>query len=69
MEREMILQCPKCGGEKHTSKGYRYNRSGLVRVRKCKECGRKFSLQLELSIPEISEPETHSRTWWLFWRK
>ena len=34
--------CPHCGGKESTMKGFRYNKTGAVRLRKCKHCKRRF---------------------------
>lgn len=35
-------KCPYCGSSKTILKGLRYNKSGAVRIRKCKDCGKWF---------------------------
>ncbi len=35
--------CPKCGGSECVWSGYRFNKSGKKRLRKCKSCGAKFT--------------------------
>jgi len=36
--------CPYCGSRNSIAKGYRYNRSGKVPLRRCKECGRRWTV-------------------------
>ena len=48
-------QCPYCGSAETTLKGFRYNKSGAVRLRKCKICKRRFKDTLNnepLSVKE-----------------
>ena len=40
--RALERKCPYCGSNKTILKGFRYNKSGAVRIRMCKICGRKF---------------------------
>jgi len=40
---EELYKCPKCGSQDSVWRGYRYNESGKKRLRKCKNCGSKFS--------------------------
>jgi len=35
-------KCPYCGSTKTILKGFRYNKQGAVRIRKCKECNKWF---------------------------
>jgi len=35
--------CTKCGSRNFVYHGYRYNVSGKKRLRKCRNCGRKFT--------------------------
>ena len=35
-------KCPYCGSSRTILKGFRYNKSGAVRLRKCKDCNRWF---------------------------
>lgn len=40
---EMLKRvCPYCGSEKTVMKGFRYNKTGAVRLRLCKQCRRRF---------------------------
>jgi transposase-like protein len=48
-------RCPYCGSRETTLKGFRYNKSGAVRLRKCKKCKRRFKDTLNnepLSVKE-----------------
>jgi len=36
--------CPFCRGTKSVAKGYRYNKAGKVRLRRCKGCGRRWTV-------------------------
>jgi transposase-like protein len=38
--------CPYCGSEETTMKGLRYNKTGAVRLRLCKNCNRRFKEEL-----------------------
>ncbi|MEM3640575.1 MAG: DDE-type integrase/transposase/recombinase [Candidatus Bathyarchaeia archaeon] len=40
-------RCPYCGSVETTLKGFRYNKSGAVRLRKCKVCKRRFKDTLD----------------------
>ncbi|RLI77230.1 hypothetical protein DRP04_11720, partial [Archaeoglobales archaeon] len=42
--------CPKCGSANTGPKGFRYNKSGAVRIWRCKDCKKRFK------DPLISEP-------------
>jgi len=44
MKRGRPYKCPYCNiaGE-NVAKGYRYNKSGKVRLRRCKACGRRWT--------------------------
>lgn len=42
MEKENHA-CPKCGYQDSVRHGYRYNKSGAKRLRKCKGCGARFT--------------------------
>ena len=42
MDKE-ICTCQKCGNQDNIWHGYRYNKSGEKRLRKCKGCGTKFT--------------------------
>jgi transposase-like protein len=35
-------ECPHCGSKESTLKGFRHNKTGAVKLRKCKQCGRRF---------------------------
>ncbi|MEM2144905.1 MAG: DDE-type integrase/transposase/recombinase [Candidatus Jordarchaeaceae archaeon] len=35
-------RCPYCGSSETTLKGFRYNKTGAVRIRKCKGCRKRF---------------------------
>lgn len=43
MGRGRPHKCPYCDATKSVAKGFRYNRSGKVRLRRCKECGRRWT--------------------------
>jgi len=46
-------KCPKCSSTHTSWKGYRILKTGKVRLRKCKQCGRKFtSHQITEGIPD-----------------
>lgn len=56
-------KCPYCGATRNTGKGYRYNKSGKVRIRKCKDCGRRWTVGPAPSpeaAPEPTSQETPS---------
>ena len=36
-------KCPFCGSYRSTLKGRRTNKAGVVRIRKCKQCGRRWT--------------------------
>lgn len=43
MNREAFdRNCPYCGSSRTILKGFRYNKSGAVRIRRCKNCGKWF---------------------------
>jgi len=45
--------CPNCSSTRTIWKGYRIVRAGRVRLRRCKDCGRKFtSRRFEEEAPE-----------------
>ena len=49
--------CPFCRGSKSVAKGYRYNKSGKVRLRRCKGCGRRWTVG-----PARNEPKPDAST-------
>ena len=44
MGRGRPHKCPYCEATKSVAKGFRYNRSGKVRLRRCKGCGRRWTV-------------------------
>lgn len=40
---EEMYKCPECGSMDSVWRGYRYNKSARKRLRKCKNCGTKFT--------------------------
>ena len=36
-------RCPYCSGTRSVAKGFRYNKTGKVKLRRCKECGRRWT--------------------------
>jgi len=40
--RALERKCPNCGSNKTILKGFRYNKAGAVRIRRCKICNRRF---------------------------
>jgi len=40
--RALERKCPYCGSNKTILKGFRYNKAGAVRLRKCKVCNKRF---------------------------
>ena len=47
--------CPNCSSTRTIWKGYRIVRAGRVRLRRCKDCGRKFtSRRFEEEAPELT---------------
>lgn len=40
---EETYKCPKCGSRNSVWRGYRYNKTGKKRLRKCKNCGVNFT--------------------------
>lgn len=40
---QIIDTCPKCGSQISVWHGYRYNKSGAKRLKKCKGCNAKFT--------------------------
>ena len=54
--------CPYCGvmGES-LAKGFRYNKSGKVRLRRCKSCGRRWTIEGSLiSADDVSPSDATS---------
>jgi len=43
MGRGRPHKCPYCDATKSVAKGFRYNQAGKVRLRRCKECGRRWT--------------------------
>ena len=41
-------KCPYCGQNRNTAKGFRQNRDGKVRLRRCKACGRRWTVRQSL---------------------
>ena len=44
MTRGRPHKCPYCEATRNVAKGFRYNRSGKVRLRRCKQCGRRWTV-------------------------
>ena len=44
MARGRPHKCPYCEATKSVAKGFRYNRSGKVRLRRCRSCGRRWTV-------------------------
>jgi len=42
---EKIFKCPYCRSTQTTWKGYRALAKGRVRLRRCRKCGRKYTLR------------------------
>ena len=53
MARGRPHKCPYCEATKSVAKGFRYNRDGKVRLRRCKVCGRRWTVG-----PAPEEPES-----------
>jgi len=43
MGRGRPYKCPYCEGSNTVAKGFRYNKSGTVRLRRCKGCGKRWT--------------------------
>ena len=51
-------KCPKCSSTNTTWKGYRKRREGKVRLRKCRDCKRKFTTrQFAETVPPGGETQ------------
>ena len=46
MGRGRPHKCPYCEATKSVAKGFRYNKGGKVRLRRCKACGRRWTTGL-----------------------
>jgi len=46
--RALERKCPRCGSNETTMKGFRYNKTGAIRLRKCKICKKRFKDDLML---------------------
>lgn len=44
MARGRPHKCPYCEATTSVAKGFRYNRAGKVRLRRCKSCGRRWTV-------------------------
>jgi len=44
MARGRPHKCPYCEATKSVAKGFRYNTAGKVRLRRCKSCGRRWTV-------------------------
>jgi transcriptional regulator NrdR family protein len=54
--------CPNCSSTQTIWKGYRIVRAGRVRLRRCKDCGRKFtSRRFEEEAPQLATTPEHAR--------
>ena len=58
MGRGRPHKCPYCAATTSVAKGFRYNRGGKVRLRRCKACGRRWTVGLvaDESGTEANEP-------------
>jgi len=52
MGRGRPHKCPYCEATKSVAKGFRYNKAGKVRLRRCKDCGRRWTTGL---VPDEME--------------
>lgn len=43
MGRGRPRKCPYCGATKSVAKGFRYNKTGTVKLRRCKACNRRWT--------------------------
>ena len=46
MGRGRPYKCPYCEATENVAKGYRYNKTGKVKLRRCKACGRRWTTGL-----------------------
>lgn len=46
MGRGRPHKCPYCGATKSAAKGFRYNKTGIVKLRRCKACKRRWTTGL-----------------------
>lgn len=47
MGRGRPSKCPRCGSLRSVSKGYTYRVQGKARDKKCKECGRRYLVEIK----------------------
>jgi len=51
------FKCPYCGSNASTAKGYRYNKDGAARLRKCKDCNRRWTVKPgPVDAPQSGQP-------------
>ena len=60
MGRGRPHKCPYCEAAESVAKGFRYNRSGKVRLRRCKACGRRWTIG-PVQDDGIAEPPQTTR--------
>ena len=49
-------KCPYCSSTKTMWKGYRTRQDGRVRLRRCKDCGRRFTTRAVVSVAMRENP-------------
>lgn len=60
MARGRPHKCPYCEATTSVAKGFRYNKGGKVKLRRCKVCGRRWTVGLAsqgqaLAIPAVEK--------------
>ena len=62
MGRGRPHKCPYCAATKSVAKGFRYNKDGKVRLRRCKICGRRWTAATAIGeqSSSICAPEDNS---------
>lgn len=48
--------CPYCGAAKTIAKGFRHNKTGPVPLRRCKSCGRRWTVNAGSSEEPYEQP-------------
>ena len=59
MGRGRPAKCIYCGATSSVAKGFRHNKSGKVRLRRCKACGRRWTVgpARDEKPPETEQPK------------
>lgn len=56
MGRGRPHKCPYCGATKNVAKGFRYNKAGIVKLRRCLKCRRRWTAGVKPADQKSPDP-------------